>query len=215
MTFTKEQIGALDGPLDSANVKQREHSGVKLDYIEAWHAIAEANRIFGFDAWARETIDMKCVSERETTIGKGTYQRPGWRVSYVAKVRVTVEGVLREGTGAGHGIDSDLGNAHESASKEAESDAMKRALMTFGNPFGLALYDRTKANVASAASLKSNAEWDRFYEKLTAFESQKALADWMPKARANMTNWPKPWLGSAEEEFEKHMNYLADKEALA
>ncbi len=34
-----------------------------------------------------------------------------------------------------------------SAIKEAETDAMKRALMTFGNPFGLALYDKDQANV--------------------------------------------------------------------
>ena len=31
------------------------------------------------------------------------------------------------------------GEAHESAIREAETDAMKRALSTFGNPFGLAL----------------------------------------------------------------------------
>jgi hypothetical protein len=30
----------------------------------------------------------------------------------------------REGSGAGHGIDVDLGQAHESAIKEAETDAM-------------------------------------------------------------------------------------------
>ncbi|MDM7954732.1 MAG: Rad52/Rad22 family DNA repair protein [Cyanobium sp. CZS 25K] len=35
-----------------------------------------------------------------------------------------------------------MGQAHESALKEAETDAMKRALMTFGHPFGLALYDK-------------------------------------------------------------------------
>jgi hypothetical protein len=40
-----------------------------------------------------------------------------------------------------------MGEAYESAVKEAETDAMKRALMTFGNPFGLALYDKTKASV--------------------------------------------------------------------
>jgi hypothetical protein len=62
-------------------------------------------------------------------------------------VRVTVGDVVRDGTGYGSGIDRDLGAAHESAVKEAETDAMKRALMTFGNPFGLALYDKTKANV--------------------------------------------------------------------
>jgi DNA repair and recombination protein RAD52 len=55
--------------------------------------------------------------------------------------------VTREGTGAGSGFGNDHGEAHESAIKEAETDAMKRALMTFGNPFGLALYDKDKANV--------------------------------------------------------------------
>ena len=44
----------------------------------------------------------------------------------------------------------DLGLAHESALKEAETDAMKRALMTFGNPFGLALYDKQQRQVTSS-----------------------------------------------------------------
>jgi hypothetical protein len=70
-------------------------------------------------------------------------------------VRVTVTAggltpLVREGSGAGHGIDVDLGQAHESAIKEAETDAMKRALMTFGNPFGLALYDKQQRQVTSS-----------------------------------------------------------------
>ena len=60
--------------------------------------------------------------------------------------------LIREGTGAGHGIDTDLGLAHESALKEAETDAMKRALVTFGNPFGLALYDKSQRQVTGAPS---------------------------------------------------------------
>src|SRR3546814_9671296 len=71
------------------------------------------------------------------------------RVNYMAKVRITVGGVLREGCGFGQGIDKDVGQAHESAIKESETDAMKRALMTFGNQFGLALYDKTRANVCA------------------------------------------------------------------
>jgi len=72
-------------------------------------------------------------------------------------VRVTVIAggltpLVREGSGAGHGIDVDLGQAHESALKEAETDAMKRALMTFGNPFGLALYDKRQREVTSSAA---------------------------------------------------------------
>lgn len=147
--MTPEQIKALSAPLDRAHVKQREQSGRRLSYIEGWHAIAEANRIFGFDAWTRETVDIRCVAERERPIGRD--KRPGWGISYIARVRVTVHGLVREGIGAGHGIDADPGLAHESAIKEAETDAMKRALMTFGNPFGLALYDKEQAQVADAA----------------------------------------------------------------
>jgi DNA repair and recombination protein RAD52 len=35
--------------------------------------------------------------------------------------------------------------------KEAETDARKRALMTFGNQFGLALYDKDQTNVEGSA----------------------------------------------------------------
>ncbi len=148
--MTPEQKQALSAPLDRSHVKQREQSGRKLSYVEGWHAIAEANRIFGFDAWTRETLEIRCVSERERKIGRPPNTKDGWGVSYIAKVRVTVEGIVREGIGAGHGIDVDLGLAHESAIKEAETDAMKRALMTFGNPFGLALYDKDQTNVCDA-----------------------------------------------------------------
>ena len=147
MAFTSEQIQQLQAPLSRSDVRTREQSGRKLSYIEGWHAIAEANRIFGFDAWDRQLTDLRMVSERERTIGRD--RKPGWGVSYVATVRVTVGTIARDGTGAGHGIDADLGLAHESAIKEAETDAMKRALMTFGNPFGLALYDKEQREVVA------------------------------------------------------------------
>ena len=156
MTFTEKQVAELNAALNRSHVKERSQSGRKLSYIEGWHAIAEANRIFGFDAWTRETFDVKCVAENPRKIGDA--KRDGWGVSYIAKVRVTVGGLVREGIGAGHGIDVDLGLAHESAIKEAETDAMKRALMTFGNPFGLALYDKTQANVETYAPARKEDE---------------------------------------------------------
>jgi hypothetical protein len=71
--------------------------------------------------------------------------------SYIARVRVRVRAgdveICREGCGSGHGTGPNPGEAHESAIKEAETDAMKRALTTFGNPFGLALYDKEQHNV--------------------------------------------------------------------
>jgi DNA recombination protein Rad52 len=148
--FSPEQVAALAAPLDRANVRQREQGRGKVNYLEGWQLIAEANRIFGFDGWQRQTIAVRCVAQAERLIGRD--QKPGWGVTYTARVRVTVNAgglpsLIREGTGAGHGIDTDLGQAHESAIKEAETDAMKRALMTFGNPFGLALYDKQQREV--------------------------------------------------------------------
>jgi DNA recombination protein Rad52 len=145
--MTPEAIKELKKPLDPKNVAKRTQSGRQLDYVEGWFAIAEANRIFGHDAWASETVDIRCVAEKPRKIGRDG--KDGWGVSYVARVRITVDGVVREGVGAGHGIDADLGLAHESAIKEAETDARKRGLMTFGWPFGLALYDKSRENVAS------------------------------------------------------------------
>ncbi|SBO43085.1 RAD52 family DNA repair protein [Cyanobium sp. NIES-981] len=153
--FSPEQLAALSAPLNRANVRQREQGRSRVSYLEGWQVIAEANRIFGFDGWQRQTIAVRCVAQAERLIGRD--QKPGWGVTYTARVRVTVTAgglapLVREGSGAGHGIDVDLGQAHESALKEAETDAMKRALMTFGNPFGLALYDKAQRQVSSAAA---------------------------------------------------------------
>ena len=117
-TFSAEQIAALSAPLDRAKVKQREQGRSKVSYLEGWQAIAEANRIFGFDGWQRETVTLRCVNQSERTIGRDN--RPGWGVTYTARVRISVStagqpALIREGSGAGHGIDVDLGQAHESA----------------------------------------------------------------------------------------------------
>ena len=151
--FSERQVAALSAPLDRANVRQREQGRTRLSYLEGWQVIAEANRIFGFDGWERSTLISRCVAEHERPIGRD--RKSGWGVTYIARVRITITAgnrtLIREGSGAGHGIDADLGLAHESALKEAETDATKRALMTFGNPFGLALYDKQQRQVSSAA----------------------------------------------------------------
>jgi DNA repair and recombination protein RAD52 len=178
--FTADQNAQLAAPLNRAHVKSRSQGGRGVSYIEGWRAIDEANRIFGFDGWTRETTEIKCVAEREREIGKD--KKPGWGVSYIAKVKVVAFAgdtiVTREGVGAGHGIDVDLGQAHESAIKEAETDAMKRALMTFGNPFGLALYDKEQANVADIqdeSKLRFLASCDKL---LQGFDSPHAVETW-------------------------------------
>ena len=186
MSFSKEQAEALIQPLDRKHVKSRSGGGNRqLSYIEGWHAIAEANRIFGFDGWTSETLQMECVCMEGT-------------ISYIAKVRVTVAGISREGWGAGHGRGGSVGDKHESAVKEAETDARKRALMTFGNKFGLALYDKEQANVedgstAKPAPVKSEPPAEYKREAVVAVDTAKKTMDWKEKIKTlgNDTDWSK------------------------
>ena len=91
--LTAEQVAALAAPLSRANVKQRDQGRGKVSYIEGWVAIAEANRIFGFDGWQRETVALQCVSQAERRIGREPSkpsdppQRDGWGVTYTARVQ--------------------------------------------------------------------------------------------------------------------------------
>jgi DNA recombination protein Rad52 len=148
MAFTDVQVRLLKAKLDPRYIKTRSANGINLSYVEGWHAIAEANRIFGFDAWDRRTVATTCVWSGAS----GQYHA----AAYTAKVRVSVRAgdvlIVREGSGTGEGRASTPGQAHELALKGAETDATKRALATFGNSFGLALYDREQVGVRKVRS---------------------------------------------------------------
>ena len=141
MGFSAKQVRALRRQPDHRHIRTREANGRELTYIEGWYAISEANRIFGFDGWNRETIESKCVLAREN---RGTFL-----AVYIARVRITVQAdgatVIREGHGTGEGRGTSPGEVHDIALKAAETDATKRALATFGKPFGLELYRGGKA----------------------------------------------------------------------
>ena len=143
MSFNGDQKKALMAKLSHRHVKTRKDSGKSISYVEGWHVIAEANRIFGFDSWDRQTIAPHCI--------KSEVQRGQTVCLYSTKVRITVRAgatvTVREGIGTGFSR-ADLPEvSHEIALKAAETDATKRALSTFGSPFGLALYDPDKAEV--------------------------------------------------------------------
>jgi len=136
MGFSAKQVQALRRQPSGRHIRTREAHGRELTYLEGWYAISEANRIFGFDGWSRETVESKCVLAREN---RGTFL-----AVYIAKVRVTVHAdgatIIREGHGTGEGRGTSPGEVHDIALKVAETDATKRALATFGKPFGLELY---------------------------------------------------------------------------
>jgi hypothetical protein len=136
MGFSARQVQALRRHPSHRHIHTREAHGRELTYLEGWYAISEANRIFGFDGWNRETVESRCVLAREN---RGTFL-----AVYIARVRVTVHAdgatIIREGHGTGEGRGTSPGEVHDVALKAAETDATKRALATFGKPFGLELY---------------------------------------------------------------------------
>jgi hypothetical protein len=151
MGFSAKRRTALRRDLDRRVVRTRAAHGREFSYLEGWYVISEANRIFGFDGWSRETVETKCVIARES---RGTFL-----AVYIARVRITVQSngatVIREGHGSGEGHGMSAAEVHDIAVKAAETDATKRALATFGKPFGLELYRGDKAAVLPAAAAAS------------------------------------------------------------
>lgn len=145
--MTPEQIKMLEAPLDPRNVKPPPQ-GKYGEYVDAHHVITEANRIFGHGGWSYVITSLELCAKAEAEDRNGN---PQVRVAYRCTVRATVEDATREGAAVGTGMakPENEGDAHESAVKEAETDALKRALRSFGNTFGLALYDKTKADVSA------------------------------------------------------------------
>jgi len=141
------------------------------DYIEGVHAIYEANRIFGFNGWSYSLDSVQMTN--------ATRDGEKHRVGYFAQVTVTAHledgKVQRSDVGHGQGFGKSEGDAHDSAVKEAATDALKRALRTFGNPFGLALYDKTKANVG--VDFDSAATRDRIKAAIEKQQDVQALWD--------------------------------------
>ena len=161
--------------LDPANVVKPTGSfGPKGDYLEGWHVINEANRIFGFDGWSY-TIDMRQDALVEGKDGKGN---PQWQAAYTCVCTLRVGDVTRQDVGFGSGFAKAIGDAIEGATKEAVTDALKRALRTFGNPFGLALYDKSRENVGHDAPTASPTEIGAAKDQMAALADLPALAAW-------------------------------------
>jgi len=152
--FPDETVKLLNEELSKDDVKTREGTGKqKLSYIASYHAINEANRIFGFGDWGTEIMHIHQVDKTEYE-KKGYKQddppKPMVSISYTCHLKLTVtskEGsVSHEDIGFGNGVAGNtphgIGSCIELATKEAVTDALKRCLRYYGNKFGLSLYDK-------------------------------------------------------------------------
>lgn len=143
---------ALEASIPRNQIASRSAGGGKtLDYLETWRAIDIANEIFGNTGWNHEIRDLTLLPSE----GKPAY-RCTVRVTAFVSTDHGVMQVVHDGVG--YGIDKSGLNPHEMAVKEAESDALKRALMKFGKRVGLALYDKTQEFVTDDNEPKAKKE---------------------------------------------------------
>jgi len=152
----------LSGPIPRSAVSERQGPGGRsLSYLQAHYVIDRMNKVFGALNWSSNTIEVTCVHRGEIE----SYGKKKHTAHYLARVQIEVQAkgadgqVYRTshvGTGYGDGDDAqNPGKAHELAMKEAESDALKRAIKNLGQSMGLALYDKEQSNVADDAPASS------------------------------------------------------------
>ena len=146
--LSPEVLELLGQPLDPAMVSQREGAGgMQLSYIEAWVAIEQANRIFGYGNWGYRVLggpDLQQIDITNPTTGEITARYEYYTATvgvYLGERMVfSDEGFcdlreLKPDTPRNRMV-----GMHEMARKGAISDGMKRALRGFGPQFGNSLY---------------------------------------------------------------------------
>ena len=152
--FDKKQLDILNQELDSSRIKTRDKGNISLSYIEGHDVIETANRVFGFGNWSYSISKLEQVSQEQN-------HNQNHVICYKAIVQVLVHSenhtldVSREDVGFGTGVAKTQADAHEGAAKEAVTDALKRAMRSFGNQFGNSLYDKTKNHQANNESIPS------------------------------------------------------------
>ena len=141
--FNEKQITVLNYEVDSSRIKIREKGNISLSYLEAFDIIESANKIFGYGNWSYSISSLVQVNQEQN-------HNQNVVICYKAVVRIVAKDIThtkeisREDVGFGTGIAKTLSDAHEGAAKEAVTDALKRAMRTFGNQFGNSLYDKAK-----------------------------------------------------------------------
>ena len=159
MSLTDEQVATLLRPINPRRVLQSQGQS----HLPAFDVEAHLSRIFGFENWDREILDLWLISEslEHFTDKKTNQEKQGWTVTYGCKLRLTVyardplvsrskdnmivyrEKTVRDGAATGSANHLPLkGDAHDFAMKNADSYALKRAAKSWGDQFGLSLYNK-------------------------------------------------------------------------
>ena len=129
----------LADPLDEGLVSHRKgRRGRSFAYLEGRTVIDQANRVFGHGGWGYDLAGEVALREGES-VDQETGEAKPWR-AYVATVRVTVPGSPPRTDTGFQAVAEETVEGHETAHKGAVTDALKRALRSYGDQFGNGLY---------------------------------------------------------------------------
>ena len=130
---------ALAQPLDPALVSQRRGRGGRTyEYLEGHIVIEQANSIFARGGWGYDIVGDVTLREIETVDPKTGEVRRGQ--AYAAKVKVNVPGAPSRTDVGFHAVAEETVEGHETAYMGAVTDALKRAMRSFGDQFGNGRY---------------------------------------------------------------------------
>ncbi len=203
--FFIEQKALLDHDLDPRLVSERKGGGSSTyKYIEGHVMIDQANRIFGYGEWSYRPL----FCEQKVLMDPVTGESVG--VVYKAQVELLIRGcnpIVEVGsqpvaswnvrdTVMGRrkkGDTSDIQEweainarraiveAHEMAEKGAVTDALKRALRTFGNQFGNGLYGDGRIDISTPGEAPTAAmvsELASYVGKVFNFKNENSNERW-------------------------------------
>ena len=144
--LTDTQHEYLIRPLKPGRVEKTQG----MAYLEAFDVIAHLTRVFGWEGWDKELLQLDLIFEdvADKKRQDGT-PYPVYTVAYRCSMRLTIRdphGIVVkvvEDVGTGEAINQpSRGDAHDLASKSAVSGALKRCAKDLGDQFGLGLYDK-------------------------------------------------------------------------
>lgn len=132
--FSPETIELLKSDIDQARVKSRTIGGGQTaSYVETHDVINQLNAVFGFGGWDFEVVSLNTLPMSDS------------KMAVYAKCRLTVQDdsgqVIREEVGVDV-MDTTKEAFVQMALKGVVSDGLKRCSKSFGNQFGLSLYEK-------------------------------------------------------------------------
>ncbi len=158
----------LNESIPKAAIEQRSGGGAKmLSYLSGAYVINRLNQVLGQGNWGYEIERLDKVWEGKIE----NYSGEVFGVSYIAQVRLytalkekEISYGVNSFTEVGYGDGTDKkspGKAHELATKEAVTDALKRAAKNLGLSMGLELYFKEGQYVGEETDNTNAATVDR------------------------------------------------------